>query len=121
MTWSSCLAVAPVIILEGDLEAELHRIIRLRAPQEAVGLILEDRKVVELINHSSAPEAHFEIHRADVIAALAEETQLENVILWHSHPSGGVGPSRIDLQQRTAFPSHLVLTLIADGIIPSWY
>jgi len=45
----------------------------------------------------------------------------QDVTLWHSHPSGGVGPSRIDMQQKIPMANHLVLALVEGEVIPTWY
>lgn len=108
-------------ILEGELERELLRLTVLRAPFEAVGLILSKGRVVELPNHSETPENRFKVSRADILAALGNETDLAEVVFWHSHPGGGIGPSRIDMQEKTLFLSHLVVTLEDTTLIPSWY
>lgn len=111
-----------MILLEGKLEDELSKIIRAKAPQEAVGLILNEDEVVELPNHSSTPTNHFEVHKVDILGIIGHlDIDPQDVIFWHSHPSGGIGPSRTDLQQKTLFHYHLVLALIDGTIVPSWY
>lgn len=107
--------------IEGRLEAELLRIVQLRAPSEAVGLILSDSRVIELPNHAEKPDHHFEAHKEDVLDVLQNENDLSEITFWHSHPTGGVGPSRTDLQNRTVFPHHLVVSLVDNGLIASWY
>lgn len=115
-------------LLEGQLMTELARIADLRRPAEAVGLILPDDKVVELPNRSLQPHNRFEILGSDVKLTLEansvplNQNGLENCTLWHSHPSGGVGPSRTDMRHRVSVMSHLVITLAEDGSwTPSWY
>lgn len=108
-------------VIEGRLESDLLRLTKLRAPQEAVGLILSDGSIVELTNHSSTPESAFEVHRSQIIDALGGELNPSAVIFWHSHPSGGVGPSRTDMRNRTLFSGHLVVSLVDGDLIASWY
>lgn len=107
--------------LEGRVEKELLRLTRLRAPLEAVGLIRSDGKVIELTNHSSTPEDHFEVKRKEVIEALSGEMDTMSVTFWHSHPAGGVGPSRTDMKQKSPFAHHLVVSLVDQEIVSSWY
>lgn len=107
-------------IIEGQLEAELLRIVKQRAPHEAVGLII-GTQVVELPNRSGTPEHSFELHKVDLLDALNEVVDTSAVILWHSHPSGGIGPSRIDLAQKTPFAYHLVVSLVDDALVATWY
>ena len=108
-------------ILEGKLYDDLLRITKLRAPHEAVGLVIDGSRVVELTNISGSPSNTFEVFRSQIIAALADVPDPSAVIFWHSHPSGGVGPSQTDLQQRTPFTSHLVVSLSDGELIASWY
>jgi proteasome lid subunit RPN8/RPN11 len=102
---------------------QLSELVKLRAPMEAVGLLLPDETVVELENQSINPEDTFSLDRQQIVDALqgVEESLLDECCLWHSHPSGGVGPSRTDMQRKTPFRYHLVLTLVEDEIVPTWY
>jgi proteasome lid subunit RPN8/RPN11 len=120
MTLSIFLVVV-MRLIEGRLHDDLKRIILQQAPNEAAGIILTDGTVVEMSNHSNSPHNTFELNLADITSAIEKETDTSNLILWHSHPSGGIGPSRIDLRQKTAFPYHLVLSLVEGEIIPTWY
>jgi proteasome lid subunit RPN8/RPN11 len=107
-------------ILEGKLRAELLRISQLRAPLEAAGLILSDDRVVELPNHAGL-EGQFAIYRADIVKLLENEFDSSDIVIWHSHPGGGIGPSRTDMKNKTLFPYHLVLALHQGDFIESWY
>lgn len=109
-----------MLIIEGRLEADLLRLTLERAPKEAVGLII-DGFVVELPNTHPTPESAFQVDRRDIISTLRAYPAASAVTFWHSHPAGGVGPSRIDIQHKTPFPTHLVVTLSEGEIIPTWY
>jgi proteasome lid subunit RPN8/RPN11 len=50
-----------------------------------------------------------------------EIEDLAELTLWHSHPNGGVGPSRIDMQQRLPHFEHLVVTLDSGRVLFTWY
>lgn len=110
-----------MIHLEGPVLGQLRRLAIEASPQEAVGLILSNGRVVSLPNRSSTPETNFEFARSDLADQLGVEKALEEVVLWHSHPSGGVGPSRTDMTQKTPLRYHLVVTIVGDDIVPSWY
>ncbi len=112
-------------LIEGRIKRSLLEIIRERAPHEAVGIIYNDL-VYELGNHSATPESAFEFHRRDLrslIEALNIPLERVNseVVLWHSHPNGGVGPSRIDMQHKTPLDHHLVVSITGDDIVATWY
>lgn len=110
-------------IIEGALHDELKRIALLRAPLEAVGLIYPWGEVVELPNGSDSPENSFRLTKQEMVDALGwvDEEDMQYCALWHSHPSGGVGPSRIDLQNKTPFTYHLVVSIVDGDIVPTWY
>lgn len=111
-------------ILEGKLLHCLEQMIFARMPEEACGLILDDGSVIELENLSDSPENSFRISREEIVSVLFEldrPVSLPDVTLWHSHPNGGVGPSRVDMQQKTLFPQHLVLAVSGETLVPTWY
>jgi len=110
-----------MILVSSQTEEELRKISYLRAPHEAVGLILPDGSVVELPNHSDKPESNFVASRADMMQHLTPEIDLEEVALWHSHPGGGVGPSRTDMRSKTPFRHHLVVSIVNEDLVLSWY
>jgi len=110
-------------ILEGELHTHLRQIALDRAPLEAVGLILPDDDIIELPNRSDEPEDQFVASRNDIIEALSDikGIDLENVVLFHTHPGGGVGPSKIDMRNKTPFQYHLVVTVVDGDVVYSWY
>lgn len=112
-------------LIEGQLLKELRRLSREAYPEEAVGLIFPDERVVSLTNHSPHPRTNFEITKQELLDALeyAEENEwhIDEVVFWHSHPAGGVGPSRTDIQQKTPLKHHLVVTIAEEDIISTWY
>ena len=110
-----------MILVSNQTEAELHRIAKLRVPHEAVGLILPGERVVEVPNHSETPETNFVATRADMVTHLTSDMDLEEVALWHSHPGGGVGPSRTDMRSKTPFRHHLVVSIVNEDLVLSWY
>jgi proteasome lid subunit RPN8/RPN11 len=108
-------------LIEGPLLRDLQDLIRSKLPYEAVGLILNDGEVVELTNLRGDELHEMLISRAELLSALETQSSIENVVLWHSHPHGGVGPSRTDLKQKTPLPYHLILSVVNDEIVPTWY
>lgn len=102
-----------------------------RKPAEAVGILLPEPYrgtwIKELPNRSSRPHDGFMFTRDDLALALEdwfEEASAENVArltLWHTHPSGGIGPSRIDMRNRLQHMRHLVVTITDEGPVPTWY
>jgi len=93
-----------------------------------VGLILWDDRVIELPNRSMDARKGFVLFPADVKLALEGlkidwgQVDWATITLWHSHPSGGVGPSRIDMKNKLPQLNHLVVTLTEDRqVIPTWY
>lgn len=107
--------------IEGRLKHELRTIVEDKAPREAVGLILKSGQVLELTNYAPVPEKGFEVSKAQILKKLQDLPDLLDVIFWHSHPAGGVGPSATDLKHKTPFSFHLVVTLVEDDIVATWY
>lgn len=101
----------------------LEAMARAKVPEEAVGLLTGDGRVILLPNRSSEPGNSFEVSRSDILAAIRmhEIEDYSSLTLWHSHPNGGVGPSRIDMQQRLPFLNHLVVSLTESGVVFTWY
>lgn len=110
-----------MLLVSESTRAELLRITRERAPLEAVGLILPDGSVMELPNHAENPESNFKASREDMRECLSPEVDLEEVALWHSHPQGGIGPSRMDMKSKTPFHHHLVVSFVNNDLVLSWY
>lgn len=96
---------------------------RENSPNEAVGIIDGVGKVFLLTNLSKSPHNGFEVSKNEILnlftTGQAQWPELST--LWHSHPSGLVGPSRIDMKQKTVFKYHLVITLLEDGEELTWY
>jgi proteasome lid subunit RPN8/RPN11 len=114
------------ILLEPNLLEQIGKIAGERKPNEACGLLvpLADHtvRVVELPNRSMMPHDSFEMKGADIFLTLQSilgedltvdevERMLPEIAVWHSHPNGGVGPSRADMRNKPAKFKSLVVTL----------
>jgi proteasome lid subunit RPN8/RPN11 len=106
--------------LEGPLARSIATLASEAAPAEAVGLILSDGCVVALTNLASANNA-FRVSKTEILDALGTESDFKNVAFWHSHPAGGVGPSRTDMANKMPFSYHLVVSLVNGDPIFTWY
>lgn len=112
-------------LIEGELKRSLLMRALNSAPREACGIIHKS-VAYSLANASSSPLDSFEFdrqHFKDLVEMLGIplEDVAEEVILWHSHPAGGVGPSRFDMQNKTPLKHHLVVSLVEHDIVPTWY
>ena len=73
--------------------------------------------MIELPNRSHRPQDEYELHGSDVIIALedwlweVEPRVRDQMIIWHTHPSGNVGPSRGDLDHKLDYLSYLVVSI----------
>jgi len=104
-------------------------------PNETGGLLfpnLISRKgkltwIAILDNIAVEPTTMMEFNRDQFIAAGLEyvqtEVDWELLTIWHTHPSGGVGPSRKDMQKRIPQMGNLVIALKLNDRtgIPTWY
>lgn len=106
---------------EGRTHDELKRVVLQEQPREAVGLLTDDGRVIMLTNQAKHPEDTFEVHKGELLEYLSEEPNWRNLIFWHSHPGGGIGPSRTDMQQRIPFLQHLVVSIVNDDLVYTYY
>ena len=115
------------MFLIDELMPHLQPIIEKRVPNEAVGLILPNGQVVELLNHAYDPSTAFAVKGKDIQDVfvayklpLTRDT-IRDSVLWHSHPGGNIGPSRTDMKNKLELMQHLVLSVIDGEIVASWY
>lgn len=106
---------------EGLVHDQLKAIVLRNQPREAVGLLADDGRIIELTNHSSEPEKNFEVTRIELLEVLSSEPHLKNLIFWHSHPGGGIGPSRTDMQQKMPHFIHLVISIVDNDLVYTFY
>lgn len=103
-----------------------------RMPNEACGLLLPDGAggafVIEVPNTSEEPGDSCTLSVTDMEEAVAEWIEYlaergvdppphpaeVDVVAWHTHPGGNVGPSKADLRRRTYAVRCLVVPL-PDG------
>lgn len=111
----------PMILTKSILK-KLHEAAVDHDPQEAVGIIVDENHVIVLPNHAADPTRNYELFKSEILQALNElEDPAESIVIWHSHPGGGIGPSRIDLQNKVPDVPHLVISLVDGDAIPTWY
>jgi proteasome lid subunit RPN8/RPN11 len=86
-----------------------------------------ESRVVELPNRSLTPTEEYIIYPADIrlaIAGWAEEATREQrnaISVWHTHPSGNIGPSIRDMRKKIDGGTYLVVAFTADGPVPCWF
>src|SRR5215471_12127957 len=86
-----------------------------RLPNEACGVVIPnldyppDQWVQELMNRSPDPLNNYVIDPATVAGLLVNPDVWEDVLIWHTHPSGHVGPSQNDMRQRDPRLKYLVV------------
>ena len=110
---------------------EIEKLGRQRAPIEACGVLLDmpwvkaDGSVSwirELPNRSMSGEGTYRIDPDDVRLALEGLEEVEDVAIWHTHPSGFVGPSKGDMENRPDPNIYMVVIALTDaGPVPAWF
>lgn len=121
------------LAIMGDMTvASADRIVDIIAragDKEAVGLLWrgpgEPEIVVELYNMSHQPESSYVVHVDSMVRAFADAyggdkdelmaLDWSHLTLWHSHPSGLVGPSRKDMQSKLPDLRYMVIAMTDDG------
>ena len=111
------MKVAPVhfgidVIVPQILEIGLRR-----APLEACGIVVPDfdapadEWVKELHNRSSDPLTSYEIDTATIKQLVDDPEAWSDVLVWHTHPKGGIGPSHRDVLTKVSGLRYLVVAL----------
>lgn len=104
---------------------EIQRLGMAKTPCEAGGLIVptDDMPpslwIIELENISDSPHDTFltDLGVAEERVKLRLEgcSDPADVWLWHTHPGGHIGPSRMDMERRIEGVNYLVVSL-PDGV-----
>jgi proteasome lid subunit RPN8/RPN11 len=101
--------------------------------QELCGVIVPDldgrrgSHVIVVPNRAEEPHTSFRMLGSDLRFALekwfkeADTALWREVIFWHTHPGGGIGPSRTDMQNKPPSGYSLVVSLTPEGPIPTLY
>lgn len=93
----------------------------LRSPLETGGVLLKGR-LLELKNEAAPADQYdsYSIKMPALEAAIGNAT-IDDVLFWHTHPAGNVGPSKMDLEGRLEGLQYMVVALTKDGAIPVRY
>lgn len=88
---------------------------------ETCGVVTPDSQVVQLPNISPSPTRAFEISSEDLVNSISEYVDRAGVdpteltrghfIIWHTHPSGLIGPSKGDIKNKVEGFQYVVITL----------
>lgn len=120
--------------LFSTLELALPEILEIgkqRAPIEACGVLLDVawRKpngspswVKELPNRSTDGPGTYKVNADDIRMVLEGLEEVEDVAIWHTHPSGYIGPSQGDMRNRPSSGVHMVVVAMTqEGPVASWF
>jgi proteasome lid subunit RPN8/RPN11 len=103
-----------------SLDVILPKIIEIgmaRLPNEACGLVVPDldepaaQWVHELQNRSKDPLNSYAIDPMTIYDLRSDRETWSSVLVWHTHPSGHVGPSQQDWDDRLPDVKYLVVAL----------
>lgn len=111
----------PLPWVSPEIVDQVLKLAEAEEPNEACGVITPDSKVMQLPNSSPSPHNSFVIAPEDLVNAIQDfvarsecdprSLTREHFIIWHSHPSGLVGPSRGDMTHRFAGFQYVVISL----------
>ena len=88
---------------------------RLRMPYETGGVLLRGN-LIELPNSAPADDQGDRyVLTIDQLRETLGDASVDDVLFWHTHPAGGVGPSSVDLQARLPGFQYMVVALHVDG------
>jgi len=110
---------------------EIGRLGNKAFPNEACGVILPipwcGNQVIGLPNLAEDPTSHFQLNGLVIHKAIegwldiAEPMDLSNIIIWHTHPKGNIGPSIPDIRNKLDGVYYLVVALTEEGPCPTIY
>lgn len=106
---------------DGATHDRLVGMVKDKLPNESVGLLTADGIIIELTNKAELPENNFVVDKLELLHWIEQLGSVDGLTLWHSHPGGGIGPSRTDMQQRIPFLHHLVVSIVDDDVVYSFY
>lgn len=119
------------MLLHDQALAEIEEIGTKRLPTEACGILLPEpwrgHWVYEVPNRSLTPQSSFAFLASDVRMTLQgwfterPDTHGADLTIWHTHPGGGIGPSRKDMQMKVPGARFLVVAMTPEGAVPTWY
>jgi proteasome lid subunit RPN8/RPN11 len=105
----------------------IRRIAREAGLKEAVGLLYrapgEPEIVVALENIADDAHRSYAVRTADIAAAITtivgeadsvERLAEADVVVWHTHPSGAVGPSLQDMRTKLPGLRYAVVVILSD-------
>lgn len=109
---------------------EIHELGLHRKPLEACGLLLDigwrrsDGRlsyIKELPNRALVP-GQYRIEAGDIQLCMEGLDDIEEVAVWHTHPSGMLGPSEGDLHYRLSDDIPMLVVALTDaGPVPTWF
>lgn len=110
---------------------EIEELGKLRAPNEACGILLDTawRKpngapswIKELPNRSMDGKGTYQVDSGDIRLVLEGLEEVEDIAIWHTHPSGYIGPSQGDMRNRPESSIYMVvIALTEEGPIATWF
>lgn len=90
------------------------------APKEACGFLVDREagqwSILELENISDEPTSSYEVEQGDP-GELSRDTFFNHTYVWHTHPSGMVGPSKGDLDNMAQQVKYLVMTIPTREVV----
>lgn len=91
---------------------EIQRLGQAVLPNEACGVIYNHR-VIQVPNRADDPAKSYVLHGIDIVEALRpyDEAEATDLIIWHTHPSGRIGPGPGDMGMRLEGFRYLVVSL----------
>lgn len=119
-------------LLTEEIVQEIANIGFIRQPIEACGIWLPTphfgKIIFEMPNRAKFPREQFHFTTDDVVLTIEDwvgrqnPEDLKRIVIWHTHPRGGLGPSGIDMASRLDDAFHLVVSLHDDGTsTATWY
>jgi proteasome lid subunit RPN8/RPN11 len=109
---------------------EIEKLGRLREPNEACGILLDipwrksdgTMSFIKELPNRSMQAGKYKINPVDLRLVLEGLEDVEDVAIWHTHPSGFLGPSEGDLLYRPDPQIWMVVVALTEqGPVATWF
>ena len=97
---------------------EMARLGQVASPRETGGVLLAG-VLIEMPNQSSEEDLYSFL--IDDLEQVIGDATIDEVLFWHTHPGGNIGPSKYDLERRLEGFQYMVVALTPEGPVPARY
>jgi proteasome lid subunit RPN8/RPN11 len=125
------IAIKRPLVLHDKALQEMIEAGEAALPNETGGILFPEplgSSWIDVMKINNAPDPTTGMHFSKVeivdscLRYVKSDDDWADLTIWHTHPGGGIGPSRSDMRHRIPEMGNLIIALLGDGVgIPNWY